>query len=788
MADATSYLDVLDAVKEYYGAGSDQWVEIAKYGLSSSEAYNILKQVPNVNIITNGDGSVRAYTYNKTVKSANTIVESIDSNVSVNSYKSQIPAIMSESVETGKLSSISGIGLKAGTTTVSGVLSTINVATAAVSVGCKLGVLVDDLLYNAAPDFWDEHGMGSLNPDTWEAFSEDTLGGRVLNTLLGLDPDTNEVTQYMDATAVAYMALYMKNNGVFDSTVKIVDIPEGFNKSVLQYLPIVVSTLPLYYTYTVSGNVHSAQIPLKSDYAGGSSGIILGRDIGYRDLFKYVEYATTDLDGQLTNSFIYAGKRVYYRRASKLGNYTLSSVTGDYNKYDSVSDLDVVYGYGSYLAWLGAYNSSIVGVSGITRQSGAKIPDLSKATTVDETLETLKEQYPELWENAITNTVLQPDGTYKEYTYIPVGTAVNTGNATQPVSGSTTQANSAINPETATETELNQMAQELGKTLTPDNINTDSETGTGGSPAVIVPLGSASALYKIYNPTQDEINSFGAWLWSSNFVDQLLKLFNDPMQAIIGLHKVFCNVPVGGRENIKVGYLDSGVSSNYVSGQYVTIDCGSVSVSEFFGNVLDYAPYTQVYIYLPFIGIQNLKTSDVMRSTVNVVYHCDVLTGACLAEVHCIRDGSDAILYTYCGNCAVQYPVSSGSYMGIVSSIASVVGGAIGTIASGGSMLPLAISGVNAALSAHTDVSHSGGFSGNSGAMGVKTPYIIINRIQSAIPNDLQSIGGLTSNYSVTLNNCSGVVRVSEVTLEGISATEQEKDLIESLLKEGVII
>ena len=59
MAD-TTYLDFIDGVKAYYGSGSDQWAEIAKYGLKADNALNILKQVPDVEIIKNGYDNIKS--------------------------------------------------------------------------------------------------------------------------------------------------------------------------------------------------------------------------------------------------------------------------------------------------------------------------------------------------------------------------------------------------------------------------------------------------------------------------------------------------------------------------------------------------------------------------------------------------------------------------------------------------------------------------------------------------------------------------------------------------------
>ena len=40
----TEYQKLLDAVENYYGSGSDEWLEIARYGLSADNCTKILKQ------------------------------------------------------------------------------------------------------------------------------------------------------------------------------------------------------------------------------------------------------------------------------------------------------------------------------------------------------------------------------------------------------------------------------------------------------------------------------------------------------------------------------------------------------------------------------------------------------------------------------------------------------------------------------------------------------------------------------------------------------------------------
>ena len=205
--------------------------------------------------------------------------------------------------------------------------------------------------------------------------------------------------------------------------------------------------------------------------------------------------------------------------------------------------------------------------------------------------------------------------------------------------------------------------------------------------------------------------------------------------------------------------------------------------------MFDYDPFTKISIFLPFIGIVPLNTADVMRSTVSVKYKVDVITGACLAEVSVSRDGGGGILYTYGGSAIVTYPVSSGSYVGAVQAALSTALGIGSAIATGGASLGASAGMVLGGLAnAKTQVQHSGQFSGSSGAMGGKKPYLIVSRPQTRTPSNISLFKGIPSNAIHKLSSCEGFVKVQEVHIASKTAYDNEIQEIESLLKAGVII
>jgi hypothetical protein len=805
-AGLTQYQQLVEAVGNYYGVGSDQWVEIARYGLNADNCAQILSQTPNVSTTISKSGKVLSYTVDDVVStSAQGASAVINSNTQVATMASKATAKLPANMTvdgTGKVVAESGLKTVSSGSTVSATLGKVAVGVGAVAAGIQLGAAIDGALYNANPDFWDSNGMSAINPQTWDSVCSTQGGKDVFNMVFGIDKDTGETQAYMQQEALAQIAQYLAVMGAF-STSETVDGYEPINTGATLYYP----NSYRYPTPLVNS-------PLAGETVGGESRIISITDgsnvkmtavaqndstyilyaLSSSPFNMHIEYPTgspSDLQGIQATDDIYGA---YYFR-----NYTLSYNTlANYN-INTVGSPIVAQD----LYRLLFHNSDISasgGISGITPQQGATTPSgITSEMTTAEVLARLQELYPDLFNRAITNEVVQPDGSTETFTYVPVGfpdevTKPTPTSELQPTGGTgTSQASDTItenSPESLLQTFL-----DIFTTPDPyeptDKPNPDDypDTGAGVTPTPVIPTGSASALYSIYNPSQAELNSFGAWLWSNDFVDQLKKIFNDPMQAIIGLHKIFATPSTSGTGTIKVGYLDSEVSANLVSNQYTTIDCGTINLYEYFGNALDYTQ-TEVYIYLPFVGIVRLNTDDIMRGAINVVYKIDVLTGACLCTINVTRDLSGGQLYTYSGNCAVQYPLSSGSYMGIVSGLLGIAGSVVGTVATGGAMLPLALGvGASAIGGMKTRVEHSGSISGNAGAMGIKTPYLIIRRPQTAIADNFRIYDGASQNKYVSIGSLGGYVRAKYVNLENISeATGEELKAIEDELKNGILI
>lgn len=325
-------------------------------------------------------------------------------------------------------------------------------------------------------------------------------------------------------------------------------------------------------------------------------------------------------------------------------------------------------------------------------------------------------------------------------------------------------------------------------------------------PIIPLPFSSTTGLISVYHPTQSELLAFCNWLWVTWQDATIEKIWNNPFDGIITLFELYCTPTDVGRKTIRSGFLDSNVSSETIS-RYTEIDCGSIGVPEYFGNYLDYAPYSKCHIYLPFIGIIELNVDDIVGHGVNVTYRIDEYNGSCIAMITVAKstsvNGTDVeysnIMYQFSGNCAVDLPISGGSQAAIKSGMLEAaawgIGSVVGGIMSGSSPVSIgagmaygAASAVHSLVSAKSSVQHSGSFGASFGALGNKKPFIIVTRPkQIQVPN-YQELYGYPAHKMVIIGDCTGYLRCREVHVISPTASDEEKTLIEQLLKEGVYI
>lgn len=295
----------------------------------------------------------------------------------------------------------------------------------------------------------------------------------------------------------------------------------------------------------------------------------------------------------------------------------------------------------------------------------------------------------------------------------------------------------------------------------------------------------------LYNPSLSQLRELSAFMWSTDFFDNILKLWADPMDVILNLSMIPVNIPESGTREMVVGNVSTGISMSVAATQFMYVDCGMINVKEYWGAYLDYSPYTKISIYLPYIGIRQLNIDEVMNTTVHVKYSVDILSGACVAFIKC----GSSVLYNFSGNCGNSIPVTSQNFARTMQSLITGVTNIAGGIAKGG-VSPSGIgqaagSLVNTAVSVATakpDVQRSGSVVGNNGLLSHQYPYLILERPRQCVPHSQNAYMGYPAFIEMKLSDCHGYTVISEINMQNVPATDSEINEIIQLLKEGVIL
>lgn len=294
-----------------------------------------------------------------------------------------------------------------------------------------------------------------------------------------------------------------------------------------------------------------------------------------------------------------------------------------------------------------------------------------------------------------------------------------------------------------------------------------------------------------YRMSDSQLKSLAQFLWSSSFVDNVKKFFNDPREIIVGLTIMPVLPDTGTSKEVKAGGISTGVYGLPLTDQYKLDTYGSITIKKEKGNFLDYNPYTRVTAHLPFVGEHTLDVNDVMGKTLTLKYIFDFLSGSCVAEI----DVNGKPRYFFGGSCGLQIPTSSQDFTRMYSSVLSAgatLGSTLATIATGGLTAPLAIGSAANMLANGMNGSPTVQFSSGSGSVngmiGCKTAYLVIEKPIEKISAGQKGYIGKPSYITRSLSSCSGFTKCLKVHLDNIPCTSQERSDIESALTNGVRI
>ena len=286
-------------------------------------------------------------------------------------------------------------------------------------------------------------------------------------------------------------------------------------------------------------------------------------------------------------------------------------------------------------------------------------------------------------------------------------------------------------------------------------------------------------LTSTFHMTKERLVQLGQFLWGASIFDEFSLINNNPIENIISCKAIPYAIS-GTTQEITLGNVKTGVNGEKISQNFSKQTIGSVAIAEHYKNFLDYAPYTNVIIYLPYIGFKELDTSLVMGKTLRIEYTLDVITGGCLAQIYVgkIR------LYEFTGNIGVDISITASNRAQVESAYINAGVGVVSSAMSGN-----VTGAVNSIIGAATSQYHYSG-TGNPSPSCVastnRTCYVVIDRPQYQPLKAFNHTRGRMCCLSKTIGSLKGyTVCDSNIDISGISATDEEKDEIVNILSTG---
>ena len=326
----------------------------------------------------------------------------------------------------------------------------------------------------------------------------------------------------------------------------------------------------------------------------------------------------------------------------------------------------------------------------------------------------------------------------------------------------------------------------------------DNLTNATNGPSDIPSTDIKGGLYTLWHPSADNLQNLGAFLYGATTQGTIASIIGDPINAIIQLTE-WAVKPVDGPVKTPVicNIAATDLKMPTIPNQFMQFDCGTIEIPREYHDFRDYEPYTRLSLFLPFVGDVNISTNDcITPHKIHVIYNIDFLSGVACAEVLVDED----VRYAYQAAMCAVIPVTSGDASRLLASligaaVGAVGGGVMGGIVGGTAGSRLAahslISGVSEAALAPINgiqTQRTGSISANTGLLGEMKPYVLVTRPISVVSDQYKSLLGQPYQLDGTLGSQTGFVKVREVHLDGITATESEKQEIEQLLKKGVIL
>ena len=264
------------------------------------------------------------------------------------------------------------------------------------------------------------------------------------------------------------------------------------------------------------------------------------------------------------------------------------------------------------------------------------------------------------------------------------------------------------------------------------------------------------------------------------------------LRAAVQLPIDIADVP-GNTQEIILGQYATYIYAKKVSNRILYDNC-QVSIPWRFSDWRMNEPYTEIFLYIPYVGNIKMPNSVLIGETDLKIYATvDLISGDAVFTVYV--EPSDELIASYSTNIGASYPIGSSN----ISPAQTVTGvaGAVGAIASGASMGGAAgaavgaLGAISGVMAANTPTSSSIGGGGGGASQGLTGNCVVtvISHNTDPLPTDLDAddIMGTPTMKVKSLANVRGYLETRGAAISGnMTATEHAE--LNALLDSGVYV
>lgn len=386
----------------------------------------------------------------------------------------------------------------------------------------------------------------------------------------------------------------------------------------------------------------------------------------------------------------------------------------------------------------------------------------------------------------------------EEYMFVGIYVTEKLDQATKYIDDGTVPDDAVKNDDVGPKTDEDNTNNEDGK----DNTSKDDQNLHNPDNTA---LNSGSTTY--YYMNSGGLSAFIKWFWNDTgdletiLNNYISNMYGDLKECISGVYHFPCPLSAmcstTGNKEIVIGRYKSGLSTDYLKTPPKNVLLGTVNLNsdewKLTNSFLDYDGYTNISLYLPYLGVVNLPTKTVQKTTLSVYYAVDVPS----MQLKYTVKSNGLIVHEQVVQFGDEVPISlSSGLQGVTNTMSAVTGIAsdvalLGTM--GGGKKAIASTLVHTVANAHTTtdgITVQGNSSGVMGKWGSLRCALIVTKPISKRPSNYAKIKGnlICDTYKLSALKGLTICENPRITFTTGKPTENEVAEIYNLLEKGVIL